>query len=237
MPFAKSANRTSRASKRDVPGTFMPEIETARLLLRMFKLDDLDDLSQIYADAEVMKYLSGHALTREETEGWLKYFLDGWESYGFGWWAVTLKDSNKLIGHCGLQFINVTPEVEVTYGLARAYWQMGLASEAARACLRYGFEELALDRIYALADPGNDGSHRVMERVGMSYDKTEYYKDNLYEGDLVYYLISMENYKSDGTPYMLIRSAEDTERISFSEALDKRRRECMRATSGAENHA
>jgi ribosomal-protein-alanine N-acetyltransferase len=214
----------------------MPEIETDRLLLRMFKLDDLDNLSQIYADAEVMKYLSGRPLTRAETEGWLKYFLDGWESYGFGWWAVTLKDSNELIGHCGLQFINVTPEVEVTYGLATAYWRMGLASEAARASLRYGFEELALDRIYALADPGNDGSHRVMERVGMTYDKSEYYKDNLYEGDLVYYLISREKYERGSANYCLVHVAGDAERISFSEGLDNRRREWMNAKCGAEHH-
>jgi RimJ/RimL family protein N-acetyltransferase len=212
----------------------MPEIETARLYLKMFRPGDLDDLARIYADAEVMKYLSGHALSREETESWLKYFIAGWESYGFGWWAVTCKASNQLIGHCGLQFINVTPEVEVTYGLARAYWRKGLASEAARACLRYGFEELELDRIYALAEPGNVGSHRVMERVGMTYDKTGYYKDNLFEGDLVYYVLSRGDYPGDGGAYSLIHTAEDAERISFTEALDKRRREWASAASGVE---
>jgi RimJ/RimL family protein N-acetyltransferase len=106
----------------------MPEIETARLLLRMFKPDDLEDLSRIYGDADVMKYLSGHALTREETASWLNYFLSGWDQYGFGWWAVTLKERGELIGHCGLQFIHITPDIEVTYGLEKAYWRMGFAS-------------------------------------------------------------------------------------------------------------
>lgn len=209
----------------------MPEIETARLLLRMFSRDDLDDLSRIYADADVMRYLSGHPLTRDETAGWLNYFLAGWEDYGFGWWAVVLKESGELIGHCGLQFIHVTPEIEVTYGLAKAYWRMGLASEAARACLRYGFAQLKVDRIYALAEPGNIGSHRVMERVGMRYDKTEYYKDDLYEGDLIYYVMSREEYKPDDSAYSLRPVAGDDTRIHFSRAFEEREREWQSASA------
>lgn len=212
----------------------MPEIETARLLLRMFSHDDLDDLSRIYADADVMRYLSGHSLTREETAGWLNYFLAGWENHGFGWWAVVLKESGELIGHCGLQFIHVTPEVEVTYGLAKAYWRKGLASESARACLRYGFEELKLDRIYALADPENVGSHRVMERVGMRYDKTEYYKDDLYEGDLIYYASSRHAYQPDASLYRLRPVEGDYTRTSFSRSFDERQREWKRARAAVE---
>lgn len=211
----------------------MPELETDRLILRMFSQADLDDLAQIYADPDVMRYLSGHPLTREESAGWLKYFISGWELYGFGWWALVLKESKELIGHCGLQFIHVTPEVEVTYGLAKQYWRNGLASEATRACLRYGFEELKLDRIYALADPGNTGSHRVMERVGMKYDKTEYYKDDLYEGDLIYYAISRAEYQGDGSPYTLRSVSGDESRISFDRALEERKREWAGAKAGA----
>jgi len=210
----------------------MPEIETARLLLRMFNQDDLDDLARIYADAEVMRYLSGHPLTREETAGWLSYFLSGWEQYGFGWWAVVLKESGQLIGHCGLQFIHVTPEIELTYGLARTYWRKGLASEAARACLRYGFEGLQLDRIYALADPGNIGSHRVMERVSMTYDRTEYYKDDLYEGDLIYYVIERGEYLAGDAPYSLREVSGDDTRISFSRAFEARQLEWKSAKAG-----
>ena len=212
----------------------MPEIETARLLLRMFSQDDLDDLSRLYADADVMRYLSGHPLTREEASGWLNYFLAGWQNYGFGWWAVVQKKSGELIGHCGLQFLHVTPEVEVTYGLARGYWRMGLASEAARACLRYGFEQLKLDRILALADPGNVRSHLVMERVGMRYLKTEYYKDDLYEGDLIYYAILRDGYQPDGSAYGLRPVPGDDTRISFSRAFDQRKQEWKSAKATVE---
>jgi RimJ/RimL family protein N-acetyltransferase len=207
----------------------MPEIETDRLLLRMFSRDDLDDLSRIYADIEVMRYLSGHPLTREETAGWLNYFVAGWEDYGFGWWAVVLKESGELIGHCGLQFIHVTPEIEVTYGLAAAHWLKGLASEAARACLRYGFEQLKLARIFALADPGNTRSHRVMERVGMKYDRTEYYKDDLFEGDLIYYVISRHEYRHDGSTFRVRSVAGDDTRIQFGRAFEQRERDWQSA--------
>lgn len=201
----------------------MPEIETARTVLRMFERDDLDDLASIYSDPDVMRYLSGHPLSREETSGWLDYFLKGWEQYGFGWWAVTSKDSGEIIGHCGLQFIHITPEVEVTYGLAKRYWRQGIASEIGRACLRYGFEELSLDRIYALADPGNIGSHGVMQRIGMTYDKTEYYKDDLYEGDLIYYVISRGDHRPDESSYSLRKIAGDDARITPRESFEQRR--------------
>src|SRR4030095_6963554 len=211
----------------------MPEIETDRLLLRMFDPGDLGDLSLIYGDADVMKFLSGHPLTRDETAGWLNYFLAGWENFGFGWWALVLKESGSLIGHCGLQFIHVTPEVEVTYGLAKAYWRKGLASEAARACLRYGFEELKLERIYALADPGNTGSHKVMERVGMRYDKTEYYKDDLYEGDLIYYVISRDAHRVDESRYEVRARQGDDRRRRFVEAFEERKSEWAKASGDA----
>jgi len=203
----------------------MPEIETDRLLLRMFSQSDLDELSRIYADADVMRYLSRSPLTREESADWLKYYLSGWDEYGFGWWAVILKDCGALIGHCGLQFITVTADVELSYGLAKAYWRKGLASEAARACLRFGFEQLKLDRIFALADPANTGSHRVMQSVGMRYDRNEYYKDDRYEGDMVYYVISREDYQRDDSPYMMRAVAGDESHASFSGAFERRREE------------
>jgi|SRR5215471_1138616 len=211
----------------------MPEIETDRLLLRMFTPGDLDNLSLIYADADVMQFLSGHPLTRDETAGWLNYFLAGWENFGFGWWAVVLKDSGDLIGHCGLQFIHITPEVEVTYGLSKAYWRKGLASEIARACLRYGFETLSLDRIYALADPGNTASHNVMKRVGMKYDKTEYYKDDLYEGDLIYYVVFRRDHKIDDSRYEVRSVTGDDNRKSFFDAFVERKSEWAKASPNA----
>jgi len=181
----------------------MPEIETERLRIRMFTPDDLDVLCSIYGDPDVMRYLSGHPLSREEVEDWMRSWADQWNNLGFGWWGLELKSSGELIGHCGLQFIHNTRDIEIAYALAKSWWGKGLAPEAARAGLRYGFEVLNFDRIYALSEPPNIASQNVMKKIGMKFDKVAYYKDDYYEGDVVYYTLSRDEYEPDGSAYLL----------------------------------
>src|SRR5215210_1333765 len=129
----------------------MPEIETSRLRLRMFTPDDLNALSLITGDAEVMKYLgTSGARSRDQTENTIDAILRHWEEHGFGIWALDHRADRRLIGWCGLQRLQKTPEVEVAYLLARAYWNQGLATEAAQASIDYGINELGLDRIVAI---------------------------------------------------------------------------------------
>jgi ribosomal-protein-alanine N-acetyltransferase len=150
----------------------IPLLETARLILRPFVAGDLDDLAEILADPEVVRYLpGGQPRTRAQTETTLNYIANHWEIHGFGWWAAVLKAENKLIGWCGLKVFENTTEVELLYLLAKAHWNQGLTTEAARASLRYGFEELRLERIVAFAVAENIASTRVMEKVGMRYEK------------------------------------------------------------------
>jgi RimJ/RimL family protein N-acetyltransferase len=84
---------------------------------------------------------------------------------GFGQWAVFLKSEPPLIGFCGFRLRDSTPEL--LYGLAQPYWGQGLATEAARAVLRHGFEHCGLTRIVAATDPPNQASVRVLEHLGM----------------------------------------------------------------------
>ena len=164
----------------------MPEIETSRLRLRMFTPDDLEALSLITGDAEVMKYLgTSGPRTREKTKNTIDAILRHWDQHGFGIWALDHKADRRLIGWCGLQMLEKTPEVEVAYLLARAYWNQGLATEAARASIEYCFNELKLDRVVAIARPENVGSYRVMEKLGMKYERDAHY----YNVDVVYYAI------------------------------------------------
>lgn len=164
----------------------MPEIETSRLRLRMFTPDDLDALSAITGDAQVMQYLgTSGARSREKTRNTIDAILRHWNEHGFGIWALDHKADGRLIGWCGLQMLEKTPEVEVAYLLAQAYWNQGLATEAARAAISYGFRELKLPRIVAIARPENVGSYRVMEKVGMKYERDAHY----YNVDVVYYAI------------------------------------------------
>ncbi|MEG4807647.1 GNAT family N-acetyltransferase [Microcoleus sp. F8-D3] len=169
----------------------MREIETARLYLRQFTPDDLDDLYRIYSDAEIMKYLRG-VKTREETEIAIHNMLKRWAENNFGMWALVHKIDRKLIGRCGLAFLDKTPEVELGYAIDKVYWNQGLVTEASFASLNYGFEILQLERIVAIARPENIASQRVIQKVGMKYEKNARY----YETDVVYYSISRESYQS-----------------------------------------
>ena len=170
----------------------MKEIETARLYLRQFTLDDLDDLSRIYSDPETMKYLTG-VRTREATETAIHAMLQRWEQNNFGMWALVHKIDCKMIGRCGLAFLDKTPEVELGYAIDKVYWNQGLVTEASFASLNYGFEILQLERIVAIARPENIASQRVMQKVGMKYEKNAHY----YETDVVYYAILRETYQSN----------------------------------------
>jgi RimJ/RimL family protein N-acetyltransferase len=178
----------------------MHEIETARLRLRMFREDDVDELADIFGDPLVMKYLpGGQPRAREDTALGLTRTIEGFKKRGFGLWAATHKEEGGLVGYCGLIFLDETPEVELLYGFARKYWGAGYATEAARACRRYGFEQLGLERIVAITRPQNIASQRVLEKIGMSFEKAARYYDN----DVNYYSITRDRYSPDDSAYSL----------------------------------
>ena len=169
----------------------MKEIETDRLLLRQFTMGDLDELSPIFGDPEVVRYLgSGKPAKREETEHALHTIIRHWERNGFGRWAVIFKRTRELIGYGGLRCFHGTPEL--VYLLAQRYWGIGLATEIAMTSLKYGFDEQHFERIIALASLANTASQRVLEKVGMSFEKT----DHIYDMDIACYSISSAAYLS-----------------------------------------
>jgi RimJ/RimL family protein N-acetyltransferase len=172
-------------------------IETERLVLRRFTPDDLDDLVSLLADPLVMRYIGDQS--REKVEQRLQYFISHYEPHGFGMWAVTDKTAGAMIGWCGLIFLDGTPEVEVGYGVARSYRGQGLMTEAARASLRYGFEKAGLERIVALAVPENSASRRIMEKLGMRYEKNVHHNGC----DLVYYAIGRDEFHPGDSFYRL----------------------------------
>jgi ribosomal-protein-alanine N-acetyltransferase len=151
-----------------------PIIETERLELRPLAMDDLDALALIYADPEVRKYFPEGTLTREETREELAWIIDVYYAeHGFGLWATTFKQTNDFIGRCGLLpwTIEGRSEVEVAYLLARDHWGRGLGTEAARAILAYGFDELRLPRLISLIDPANQASVNVARKIGMRLER------------------------------------------------------------------
>jgi RimJ/RimL family protein N-acetyltransferase len=168
----------------------------------MFTPGDLDDLLLVFGDPEVMKYLgieAGATLSREETKLVLQKMTEFWGRNGFGRWAVINKEDNKLIGLCGFRLLE--DALELVYALAKPYWGRGFATEAARASLRFGFEELNYDRIVAITRHANKGSRRVMSKLLMTYEQDV----NHYGVDGVQYVATRDQVQPDGSTYILYR--------------------------------
>jgi RimJ/RimL family protein N-acetyltransferase len=167
-------------------------IETQRLRLRPFSSNDLDALAAINADPEAMRYIGkGKPQSREQTQIRLDAILDHHKQYHFGLFAMVEKATDAFVGICGLQYLDNTSEIEVGYRLARSFWGRGLATEAARACLHYGFEQLGLERIVAVIQPSNLPSKSVVEKIGLRYIKNAHF----YNTDVEYYAITREEFE------------------------------------------
>lgn len=165
-------------------------IETKRLLHRKFTSDDLDVLIEMRVDKDVMKYIGGQEMQNPEAlKERLKYYISCYEKQ-IGQHAIIWKETGKMIGWSGLQPLENTDEIEVSYGMIKDFWGKGIGFETALAWLRYGFENLGLERIVAVAVPENTGSWRIMEKLGMKYEKTEEH----YGMDCVFYAISKDEF-------------------------------------------
>ncbi|HLG15250.1 MAG TPA: GNAT family N-acetyltransferase [Blastocatellia bacterium] len=172
-------------------------IETARLRLRPCTAGDADDLHRLWTDAYVRRYLwDDIVITRERAAAEINTSIRSFQRRGFGLWVVCLKGESSLVGFCGLRSFGEPAEVEMVVGLAPAYWGRGLATEASRAMLRYGFEEVGLERIYGGADPPNAASIRLMERCGMTFAK----KMRVNDIEAVYYAVSRDAFQLQLAP-------------------------------------
>ena len=148
------------------------EIETKRLLLKRFCERDIDAFAEIVGQHEVGEQLpKGRGYTRSEAQKWLNKIIKSWKEDGFGTWALMDKETNKMLGNCGLNRIESLGETEVLYLLDKEAWGKGYATEAAYATLIYGFERLKLDKIIGLTKINNHKSANVLTKIGLSYQK------------------------------------------------------------------
>lgn len=145
-------------------------IETDRLLLRTFTIDDAQLLYELNHDPDVIRYTYDPMKDIEHAKQVLEeVILPQYTLYNHGRWAVHLKSNLEFIGWCGLKFIAERNEIDLGYRFAKKYWGKGYATEAAFACIKYGFEELNLQRIIGRATPENTGSISVLQKCGMRY--------------------------------------------------------------------
>ena len=143
-------------------------LETNRLYLRKMEQSDYTALCKILKDKDVM-YAYEHPFSDAEAQDWLNKQFARYENDGFGLWAVVLKETDEMIGQCGLTMQDVEGRqvVEVGYLFQKAFWHKGYCTEAAMACKEYAFERLNIDEVYSIIRDNNLPSQRVAKRNGM----------------------------------------------------------------------
>lgn len=144
--------------------------ETPRLRLTAPQESDLEFCCALQADPEVMKYMGkNHPSTRPEINQLLKKYVTHQEEHGFSFGNVYRKEDHAFLGRAGMIYLDFKKEhqkIEVGYMLARPYWSLGYATEIVTCLVDYSFSYLEVFRLYAVPDPKNLASRRVLEKCG-----------------------------------------------------------------------
>lgn len=154
----------------------IPTLTTPRLTLRPFTMADLLPFHAILATPGVLQYFpESTPPSVEQVQSMIERLQTHWERYGYGVWALEGRATGELIGRCGLFYIPNTNETEVDYILASQQWGKGLATEAARVALRFGFENAQKEAIVGIVHPDNLASQHVLEKIGMTLTRADNY--------------------------------------------------------------
>ena len=186
----------------------LPEIETGRFRLRQLNDDNFDEWASLkYADPVMMRYMPPSELEPLARAKSARSFFDElWSEYGYGAWLVFDKQNDQLLGDCYLEpeAASESGEVEIGYDVGRAFWGRGIATEVARAVLRFSFENLAVARILGIVAKDNLGSRRVLENLGFEVEQEAI----LYGLDAVVYALSHDRFDPGNAFYRVKRPAE-----------------------------
>ena len=146
-------------------------LETNRLILRELNPDDAKNFYDLNSNPNIIKYTGNSAFKNvEEASGFLENYQD-YKLNGYGRWAVIEKATDKFIGWCGLKFGEMKNETDIGFRFFEEEWNKGYATESGVACMQYGFENLKLKRIVGRAMKENIGSIKVLEKIGLKYEK------------------------------------------------------------------
>ncbi|NOR21055.1 MAG: GNAT family N-acetyltransferase [Xanthomonadales bacterium] len=144
-------------------------LETPRLRLRLFTLDDVQIMYTLSTDPDVIKYADTPAKDMAEARQRLKEGpLYDYEKYGYGRFAVELKETGEVIGFCGIKYLPEIDLPEVGYRYLKEYWGKGIGTEAAKACVEFARQDLDIKKLIALIIPENIASIKVAEKLGMT---------------------------------------------------------------------
>jgi RimJ/RimL family protein N-acetyltransferase len=148
-------------------------LTTDRLLLRGWREEDIEPFVALCADPRVMRWVGrGRPQDRAQAEASLQAIRDHWVRHGFGLWAAEEQASRDLAGFIGLARLDDgSGDVEIGWRLRREAWGRGLATEGALAARERAFGELGLTRLVALVHPENAASLRVIDKLGMTFER------------------------------------------------------------------
>jgi ribosomal-protein-alanine N-acetyltransferase len=148
-------------------------IETERLLLRWFTLDDLDVYRELGSNPRIIRYLGNQPFASLDVakETLLAAPLKDYAMYGYGRFACVWKQTGEVIGFCGPKFLPEAQEVDIGYRFLPNFWGLGVATESARAVLDYARDQLALRRIIGWVHPDNGASAKVLTKLGFSFER------------------------------------------------------------------
>jgi ribosomal-protein-alanine N-acetyltransferase len=169
-------------------------ITTRRLIIRPFTAADFEAIHAVWSDPEVMGPIPSKAYDRGMSWARLTEKFSHQSQHGFSKWAVVDKDGGKVIGECGVHYLDGGPDIELGYKLSPRYWGQGLAAEAAQACLDWALAERP-ERVVAIVDPANIRSARVLDKIGMVRDGTFSRLDH----DWDFYIAIRRQAPADGT--------------------------------------
>lgn len=153
--------------------------ETQRLTLRAMTIDDAAAFYALNSHPDVMRLTGEPPLQSEDEARKAIAAYPDFDKVGYGRWGCVLKESQSVIGFCGLKYLDDLNEVDIGYRFLPEYWGQGLATEACVATMAFGFDVLKLDRIIGLVLPENTASIRVLQKIGMRHDG-----DVSYEGQM-----------------------------------------------------
>lgn len=162
----------------------LKSIETERLILRPWSLNDVDDLYDYAKNPNVGPHggWKPHANREESLEILQTLFLEKYDC-----WAMELKENNKLIGSIAYETDTKRPDInsrELGYAMSEDYWGRGLMTEAAKAVIEYGFQEMNLDIISVYRNPFNKRSGRVIDKCGFTFEGTLRHANKIFDGTI-----------------------------------------------------
>jgi [ribosomal protein S5]-alanine N-acetyltransferase len=197
----------------------LPILHTSRLTLRPYSPSDVDALHSLWIESDVRRYLwNDVVIPREQAEEVVSGAVRLADEEGLGQWLILAKPTELLAGFCGFIRRDGEPDPELIYGLRRAWWGRGLATEAAERALAFAFTEKNVTRVTAATDPPNEASLRVMERLGMRFT----HRGRLNGLDTVFYELGRDDWAA-GRGKESRHGLRDTDEISHRGTETQRR--------------